>query len=156
VRTSYLPLCLSEIYSVKCVVAYTLPWPCSREWGETLFLHCSHQWPIVHPPDDILVWSHSGMIFTGKNRRNQRKPCPMPFCPPQIPHGLTRAWTWASTVRGQQLTTWPMVWPSHDHCVPRGRHSWKLSYAVLLHLINEENFNYCQKKFQVISVLCFS
>jgi hypothetical protein len=33
------------------------------------------------------------MIGTG-NRSTQRKPVPMPLCPPQIPHDLTWARTW--------------------------------------------------------------
>jgi hypothetical protein len=31
--------------------------------------------------------------------------------PLQIPHGLTRAWTWASAVSGQPLTAWAMARP---------------------------------------------
>jgi hypothetical protein len=34
------------------------------------------------------------------------KTCPVPLCPPQNPHGLTRARTRASAVRGQRLTAW--------------------------------------------------
>jgi hypothetical protein len=35
--------------------------------------------------------SHSGMIFTGKIEELREKPVPVLLCPPQIPHGLTRA-----------------------------------------------------------------
>jgi hypothetical protein len=32
-----------------------------------------------------------GMRIGGANRRTQRKPVPVPLCPPQIPHDLTWA-----------------------------------------------------------------
>jgi hypothetical protein len=35
-------------------------------------------------------------------------------CPPQIPHGLTRAQTHASVARGWRLTTWAMAWPRYS------------------------------------------
>jgi hypothetical protein len=31
------------------------------------------------------------MILAGESQRTQRKPIPVPLCPPQIPHGLTLA-----------------------------------------------------------------
>jgi hypothetical protein len=34
-------------------------------------------------------------------------------CPPQIPHGLTRAQTQASTVGGQRPTAEAMAWSQH-------------------------------------------
>jgi hypothetical protein len=60
------------------------------------------------------VWSmerRGGMIMTGKSRRSPRKPVPVPLCPPQIPHGLIRAWTRASAVRGRRLAAWAMARP---------------------------------------------
>jgi hypothetical protein len=39
------------------------------------------------------------------------KPVPVPLCPPQIPHGLTRDRTLASAVRGRRLTAWAMARP---------------------------------------------
>jgi hypothetical protein len=53
---------------------------------------------------------HGGMILTGENRRSERKTYPIAG-PPQIPHGLTWARTWASAVKFQLLTTWP--WHGH-------------------------------------------
>jgi hypothetical protein len=35
-------------------------------------------------------WSTSGMKLTGENQSTREKPVPVPLCPPQIPHGLTR------------------------------------------------------------------
>jgi hypothetical protein len=40
-----------------------------------------------------------------------QKPVPVPLCSPQIPHGLTRARTRASAVRGRRLTTRAMARP---------------------------------------------
>jgi hypothetical protein len=45
------------------------------------------------------------MILTGKPEELGETPVPVPLCPPQIPHGLTRARTSASAARGQLLTT---------------------------------------------------
>jgi hypothetical protein len=53
--------------------------------------------------------SDGGMIWQGKPEELGEKPVPVPLCPPQIPHGLTRARTWASAVRGRRLTTWVMA-----------------------------------------------
>jgi hypothetical protein len=39
------------------------------------------------------------------------KHVPVPLCPPQIPHGLTRDRTRASAVSGRQLTAWALAWP---------------------------------------------
>jgi hypothetical protein len=56
--------------------------------------------------------SDGGMIYwQGKTEELGDKPVPVPLCSPQIPHGLTRAWTRASAVRGRRLTTWAMAWP---------------------------------------------
>jgi hypothetical protein len=41
-----------------------------------------------------------------------RKPAPMPFCPPQIPHDLTLARSSATAVGSQRLT--PEPWHGHD------------------------------------------
>jgi hypothetical protein len=71
--------------------------------------------PIVHPPDDIWVWSSGGMILMGKTEEFGENPVPVPLCPPQIPHGLTWVRTWASTVGGRWLTIWAMARPSLLH-----------------------------------------
>jgi hypothetical protein len=42
------------------------------------------------------------------------KPVPVPLCPPQIPHGLTRDRTQASAVGGRRLTAWAMARPCTD------------------------------------------
>jgi hypothetical protein len=67
--------------------------------------------PIVHPPDDTWVWE-PWMILTGKTEELGEKPVPVPLCPPQIPHGVTQAWTWVFVVKGQRLITWAMSQPS--------------------------------------------
>jgi hypothetical protein len=52
-----------------------------------------------------------GRVLTEDNRNIRRKPVPVHFYPPQIPHGLTWDRSCASAVRGQQLTTSAMAWP---------------------------------------------
>jgi hypothetical protein len=52
---------------------------------------------------------HGGMIYTGKTQELGRKPAPVPLCRPQIPHGLARARTRASAVKGRRLTALAMT-----------------------------------------------
>jgi hypothetical protein len=51
-------------------------------------------------------------ILTGETRGTREKPAPVSLCPPQIPHGLTRARTRASPMKGRRLTTWAMARPN--------------------------------------------
>jgi hypothetical protein len=53
-------------------------------------------------------------IDRGKTEVLGEKPVPVPLCPPQIPHGLTRDRTQASALRGQLLTAWAMARPYED------------------------------------------
>jgi len=56
--------------------------------------------------------SDGGMIYCqGKTEELGVKPVPVSLYPPQIPRGLTRAQTRASTVRCWRLSDWAMVWP---------------------------------------------
>jgi hypothetical protein len=52
-------------------------------------------------------------IDRGKPKYSGEKPVPVPFCPPQNPHGLTRDRTRASAVRGRRLTAWAMAQPKY-------------------------------------------
>jgi hypothetical protein len=45
------------------------------------------------------------------NRSTRRKPAPVPLCPPQIPHDLTRARTRAAAGGSRQLTAWATARP---------------------------------------------
>jgi hypothetical protein len=45
------------------------------------------------------------------NQSTQRKPAPVSLYPPQIPHDLSWAWTWAATVESQWLTIWAIARP---------------------------------------------
>jgi hypothetical protein len=58
--------------------------------------------------DDGDCGAISGMKIGRGNRTTRRKPAPVPFCPPQIPHNLTRARTGAVDVGSQRLT--PELW----------------------------------------------
>jgi hypothetical protein len=48
--------------------------------------------------------SNGGMISTGETDELGVEPVAVPLCPPQIPHGLTRARTRVSAVKGRRLT----------------------------------------------------
>jgi hypothetical protein len=67
----------------------------------------------LRPPAGLLSFrwymnmeSHDGMISTGKAEELGEIPVPVPLCPPQIPHRMTRVRTRASAVRGRRLTAW--------------------------------------------------
>jgi hypothetical protein len=64
------------------------------------FILCATHRHIVLPPDDKSLESDGGMILTGKTEELGENPVPVPLCPPQIPHGLTRA----SAARGRRPT----------------------------------------------------
>jgi hypothetical protein len=51
---------------------------------------------IVHPPDDMSWRATVEWYWQGKTEELGEKPVPVPLCPPQISHGLTRARTRAS------------------------------------------------------------
>jgi hypothetical protein len=53
-----------------------------------------------------------GMRIGGGNRIIRRKPAPVSFCPPQIPHDLTWARTTVAALGNRQLTSWAMARPS--------------------------------------------
>jgi hypothetical protein len=54
-----------------------------------------------------------GVMTIGRgNRSTRRKPVPVPLCPPQIPHDLTWAQTWAAVVGSQRLTASAMARPT--------------------------------------------
>jgi hypothetical protein len=59
----------------------------SLSWGETE----ATVWPIAPASDDD--WSNWWNVKWQGNRITQRKPPPVPICPPQIPQDLTRACT---------------------------------------------------------------
>jgi hypothetical protein len=49
-------------------------------------------WPTVCPRDDVCVWRPTmEWYWKGKPEKLGENPVPVPLCPPQIPHGLTRA-----------------------------------------------------------------
>jgi hypothetical protein len=91
----------------------------SMEW-DCLWTAATN-WPIVYPLDDIGLWvwrDTVGWYWQGKSEELGNELVPTPLCPPQNPHGLTRAPTRASAVRSWRLTAWAMARPtsrSHHH-----------------------------------------
>jgi hypothetical protein len=55
-----------------------------------------------------------GMKIGMENRSTRRRPPPVPFCPPQIPHYLTRARTRSDALGSQRLTAWGMARPGYS------------------------------------------
>jgi hypothetical protein len=67
---------------------------------------------ILRIPQMIWVWRATvEWYWQGKTEKVGEKPVPVPLCPPQTPHGLTRGRTRASALRGRRLTTWAMARP---------------------------------------------
>jgi hypothetical protein len=54
--------------------------------------------------DDDDCGAIGGMKIGRGNRNTWRKPAPMPFCPPQIPHNMTGTRTEATAVGSRRLT----------------------------------------------------
>jgi hypothetical protein len=61
---------------------------------------------MIHEYGALMEW-----YWQGKTEELGEKPVPVPLCPPQIPHGLTRLRTQASAVGGRRLTVWAMARP---------------------------------------------
>jgi hypothetical protein len=67
---------------------------------------------ILRIPQVIWVWRATvEWYWQEKTEELGEKPVPVPLFPPHIPHGLTRARTRASAVRGRRLTTWDKARP---------------------------------------------
>jgi hypothetical protein len=63
--------------------------------------------PIVYPPDDIRGEPQWNDIDRGKIKELGEKPVPVPFYPPQIPRGLSRARTYPfRTLQGKMAIRW--------------------------------------------------
>jgi hypothetical protein len=76
-------------------------------WDRNHLVH----WPLVRllyqPRVRDEYGEFDGMRIGKKNRSTRRKPAPVPLCPPQMPHDLTRA----AAVGSRRLTAWAMSWP---------------------------------------------
>jgi hypothetical protein len=96
------------------------PWSCCLcRWGQTTSLNCGLQRAWFSFPR--WSWSSGGMILAGKiEELGGKKPVPVPLCPPQFPHGLIRAGTLTSAVRGRRITAWviarPRLWSWSSLC----------------------------------------
>jgi hypothetical protein len=88
------------------------------DWGET-WVHLV-RWPLIallYQPwvIDDKCGAVGGMRIGRGNWTTQRKPTPLPPCPPQIPHDLTWAWTWATTVGSWRTSAWAVAWRVAHH-----------------------------------------
>jgi hypothetical protein len=93
-------------------------------WGGT-----ESTWYVGHQPRKIDdgCGAVGGMRIGKGNWSTRRKPAPVPLCPPQIPHDLTWARTWAAAVGSRWLTAWAVARPLVHIFSKWGQH---LSYPV--------------------------
>jgi hypothetical protein len=102
-----------------------------------LSLTAATDWPIVNHPHGIWVCRVTvKWYWQGKTEELGEKPVPVPPCPSQILHGLSRARSRASAVTGRRLTAWAMARPSiHYHAVTVRSisKSHKIIYIILLY-----------------------
>jgi hypothetical protein len=104
VLTHQLSFCLSFFLSVsvssQCAGSEVKPLPEDRGCDSVLLGQSDRT------PHGAMIDEYGAMVelyLQGKPKYSE-KTCAVPLCPPQIPHGLTRARTRASAVRGQRLT----------------------------------------------------
>jgi hypothetical protein len=56
--------------------------------------------PVAHPPHDVWIWCHGGIIVTGETEKLVGKSVPLVLSSPQILHWMTQAQTRASAMTG--------------------------------------------------------
>jgi hypothetical protein len=83
---------------------------CLCRWGHTMSLNCDHQQAYC----SYRMWymsvdSHGRVILTGKIEELGEESVPVPLCPLQLPHELTRMRARTSAVRGRRLNNWAMA-----------------------------------------------
>jgi hypothetical protein len=89
---------------------FTLVRDVDADWLRLCLWTAANNGPIVHSSGDTMIMeSHGGMILTGETEKLGEESVPIPLCPTQISHGLTRTRTQASEVRGRWLNAWVMA-----------------------------------------------
>jgi hypothetical protein len=76
-------------------------------WGETESTGTAATTGLLYQPqmiDDGDCGAIGGIKIGGGNRSTRRKPAPVPYCPPQIPHDQTQTRTKVTAVGSQRLT----------------------------------------------------
>jgi hypothetical protein len=105
------------VWTIKIILKASRILCYSRWWDEIMSLNCGLQRAYYSSPWLYIVWawSHVEWYWQGKDEEFGEKPVPVPLRLPQIPHGLTQAWTRSSAVRGRRLTVWDTERPSKLH-----------------------------------------
>jgi hypothetical protein len=70
------------------------------------------RWSVFFFPLFQVMEHHWNEIDRGKTEVLGEEPVPVPLCPPQIPHGLTRDRTRTFAVGDRRLTAWAMARPN--------------------------------------------
>jgi hypothetical protein len=98
---------------------------------------------------------------TGKTEEPGQNIVPMPLCPPQNRHGLTRARTQASVVRDRRLIAWDMTRPMESVCLLMHEESsgcWLcVNFCATQRLDSRVRIplgNWCVRVFLCCAVLC--
>jgi hypothetical protein len=114
------------------------------DWVRPCLWTVASNGPVVHSLDDMSMERDSGMVLTGETEELGEEPVPVPLCPPQIPHGLTRARTRASAV-----TKWGYFYSQDLYCDIVLAKS-ELSYHVLTYI---NDFDQCNLVYTLSSSL---
>jgi hypothetical protein len=110
--------------------------------GEALWAHLLLR-PLVgllYQPRIIYEYRAFGGTRIGMgNWGTQRKPAPVPFCPPQIPYDLNWDWNRAAAVGSRRLIAWATAWSFWHHCcISR---SFKLHKFIFLNINGYNSFH---------------
>jgi hypothetical protein len=85
--------------------------------------------------------------WQGKTQELGEKPVPVPLCPPQIPHGLTRDRIRASAVGGRRVTAWVMARPKEQRYNYNHSYPWtQIQLHVPAALITKQQHKYALNK----------
>jgi hypothetical protein len=87
----------------------------------------------------------SGMRIGRENRTTRRKTAPVPLCPPQIPHDLTRARTRVVAVGSRRLTVWAIPRPAIKIQRPalNANRKFSISFRLVVMTIHNLFFAHC-------------
>jgi hypothetical protein len=107
------------------------------EWSR-VHCYCGHwlayctrpEWQMNIVEESVEHCGRAGKVLGRGNRNTRRKPAPVSFCPPQIPHYPTRVRTRAAAVESRRLTAWATSRPYHTYIHTYIKYQFKLMKSL--------------------------